>query len=219
MWNVEDDLLKIDSSKDVACNLSVLFSIRRDDTLQSLQGARKARGASFLDMTVFNRSNDLIWGALGANVVHFSFLQEYVAAHLGLEVGVYNQISNNLHVYTERWEPGKWLADETADYYLAAGRKLIPLVRDPAVFDEELPKFVEAFSGNKGSALHSNWKEPFFQYVASPMLWAFELHKKRQYETALNTMSFVTSDDWNTAGRNWIQKRKQSWEAKPSPII
>src|SRR5690606_25634418 len=28
MWNVEDDLLKVDSSKDVCCNLSACFSIR-----------------------------------------------------------------------------------------------------------------------------------------------------------------------------------------------
>jgi hypothetical protein len=42
-----------------------------------------------LDMTVFNRSNDMVWGAYGANAVHFSILQEYIACALGLKVGAY----------------------------------------------------------------------------------------------------------------------------------
>ena len=32
-----------------------------------------------LCMTVCNRSNDMLWGAYGANVVHMSMLQEFVA--------------------------------------------------------------------------------------------------------------------------------------------
>jgi hypothetical protein len=35
-------------------------------------------------MTVTNRSNDLCWGMLGANYVHFTILQEYLAARLGV---------------------------------------------------------------------------------------------------------------------------------------
>ncbi|MCK9568820.1 thymidylate synthase, partial [Candidatus Pacearchaeota archaeon] len=117
MWEVESDLLKIDETKDCCCNLSVLFSIRNEpfDCLDPTDPAvfmpASDRVYRYLDMTVYNRSNDMIWGALGANVVHFSFLQEYVANCLGVEVGSYNQVSNNLHVYTERWEPEKWLAE------------------------------------------------------------------------------------------------------------
>jgi thymidylate synthase len=118
MWNVEDDLLKIDETKDCCCNLSVMFSIRTNHDSQD-SGGVTPWGASidvpadykFLDMTVCNRSNDLIWGTLGTNVVTFSVLQEYVANCLGVEVGFYNQFSNNLHCYTERWEPEKWLAE------------------------------------------------------------------------------------------------------------
>jgi thymidylate synthase len=53
-----------------------------------------------LNMTVCCRSNDIIWGAYGANAVHFSFLLEYVAAATGLPMGVYRQMSNNFHLYT-----------------------------------------------------------------------------------------------------------------------
>lgn len=79
------------ASKDLSCNLQVLFSTRPD-------GNFKGR---ILDMTVTNRSNDIVWGCLGSNLFHFSFLLEYVAAHTGLRVGTYYQISNNLHGYLE----------------------------------------------------------------------------------------------------------------------
>jgi len=79
IWDVED-LEK--TTKDKACNMSIVFRIRNGK----------------LCMTVYNRSNDMIWGAYGANVVQFSMIQEYVAAHLGLPLGEYTQVSNSYHI-------------------------------------------------------------------------------------------------------------------------
>lgn len=113
MWNCEDDLLKIDSSRDICCNLNICFSIRNEYRCGC--GAECfSYETKYLDMTVFNRSNDLIWGTLAANFVTFYLLQEYMACCLGLEVGTYNQVSNNLHVYTETnsgWKPEEWLEE------------------------------------------------------------------------------------------------------------
>lgn len=80
------------ASKDYACNLQVIFSTRPSPQ----DGAPPV-----LDMTVTNRSNDLIYGAMGSNMFHFSMLLEYVAALCQFEVGSYYQVSSNLHVYTE----------------------------------------------------------------------------------------------------------------------
>lgn len=55
-----------------------------------------------LNLTVYMRSNDLIWGASGVNIFNYTFLQEYFAAILGLEVGSYYHIANNLHYYKHR---------------------------------------------------------------------------------------------------------------------
>lgn len=71
--------------KDIACNLLLTFKIRNNK----------------LDMCVFNRSNDLIWGLFGANIVQFTTIQEMLANWLGVEVGTYHQITDSLHVYTE----------------------------------------------------------------------------------------------------------------------
>jgi thymidylate synthase len=71
--------------KDRPCNTHIYFRVNDDK----------------LDMTVCCRSNDMIWGAYGANLVHFGFLMEYVSACLGVKVGRYYQLSNNFHAYTE----------------------------------------------------------------------------------------------------------------------
>jgi thymidylate synthase len=81
-WSV-DDLGIV--SKDIPCNLQTLFLVRDNR----------------LDMTVTNRSNDLLWGMYGSNIVHFSILHHYMAAKAGLLIGDYYQVSNCLHVYDD----------------------------------------------------------------------------------------------------------------------
>jgi thymidylate synthase len=170
MWNVENDLLKIDTrsnypccegvrrvervpgdattliggscpvhgatfyqaaSKDVCCNLDVMLSLRDTgyglfsfkeaphEPLVPLPGTARMEPVRVLDIMVTNRSNDLLWGLLGANYVQFSMLQEYLAACIGVEVGKYHHMSNNLHVYDGRadWKPEALLAAHR-DLYL-----------------------------------------------------------------------------------------------------
>ena len=62
----------------------------------------KDADADKLNLIVSMRSNDLIWGASAVNVFNFTFMQEYFAAILGLEVGSYFHIANNFHFYEEK---------------------------------------------------------------------------------------------------------------------
>ena len=82
MWDPED---LMGTWKDRACNTAAYFDCR----------------GGVLNMTVTCRSNDMLWGAYGANAVHFSFLQEVLAHAIGVPVGVYRQFSNNFHVYAD----------------------------------------------------------------------------------------------------------------------
>ena len=226
MWNVEDDLLKIGSvgwgeaSKDTCCNLSVCFSIREEESSSIKVGERlqeEVKKDRFLNMTVFNRSNDLIWGCLGANVVHFSFLQEYVANCLGVEVGVYNQVSNNLHVYESNWKPEEWLEEqEHGNCYPGTWKgKLVEM--DQQKFDLGVKAFSEHYSCTDWiDTLEGqfNYKEPWLHNVAVPMCKAFYWHKKRDYEKALITMDMVQAPDWRRAGTEWIERRRARWLGK-----
>src|SRR5512137_1214536 len=68
MWDPEADLGE--EGKDFPCNTHLYFRVKDDR----------------LNMTVCNRSNDMVWGMLGANIVHFSVLLEYIAHSCQLEV-------------------------------------------------------------------------------------------------------------------------------------
>lgn len=85
MWSPTNDLGV--EARDLPCNTHIYFR----------------RRGPYLDMTVCNRSNDLVWGAMGSNVVHFSFLMELIAHEVGLEVGRMHQFTNNLHIYERHW--------------------------------------------------------------------------------------------------------------------
>jgi len=215
MWNVEDDLLKADTSKDICCNTHAYFLIRYKYNPQALNGAETF--IPHLDMTVCNRSNDLVWGALGANVVHFSFLQEYLAAKIGCEVGVYNQFTNNLHCYTERWYPEKWLdsGDHTDGIsHLPpswAYQEYFKLVEDPERFDREVLDFVER---HKQDALAGDYQEPFLRNVAEPMCIAFHYHKKRDYVAALHVADNIAADDWRISSKFWLNKRHALYQKR-----
>lgn len=221
MWNVEDDLLKIgpgNKSLDCCCNLSVMFSIRRTVKING-RGDHGQVEPGYLDMTVTNRSNDMIWGMLGANYVHFTILQEYMAARLGVEVGLYHHFTNNLHVYDWNWKPEEWLKDaHIYDYgfhigagaepeysYPAKQNRFTPLVKDQATFERELPKFVEWYSKDNHLPAY-DWAEPFLNDVAQPMCQAFMAYKRRS-ATALSWTQRIVADDWRVAAQGWIERR------------
>jgi thymidylate synthase len=231
MWNVEDDLLKIggtcprcggpgcyacdkgggdypgeghyQESKDVCCNLDVMFQLRQ----VGFQDYPESKKLYKLDMTVTNRSNDLLWGMLGANYVHFSFLQEYMAARLGAEVGRYHHFTNNLHVYVDRpdWKPDALLKDVVTDYpRFRHGTP--PLVLNHKTFDEEVVMFV---GGHSACCLadRTKYEEPFFKLVAQPFLNAYHWYKEGSIKAALVQIESVEADDWRLAGKAWLEKR------------
>lgn len=206
-------------SKDVCCNTEVMFSLRDEEWSKAYPPMGiTASVRKVLDMTVINRSNDLVWGLCGANAVHFSFLQEYMAARIGVAVGRFHTMTNNLHVYNEnayyKWEPEKWLTGpELGQYhhFLAGPQMLtVPLVSDPAVFDLQVADFVTHFSGiARPEDLAEEWDEPFLQNVAQPMLLAFACYKEGAMHDAFTCMDEVAADDWRIAGRNWLERRNK----------
>jgi thymidylate synthase len=251
MWNVEDDLLKLDSSRAVCCNTHAYFAVE-PGTCRACEGRGKIEPWTdpacntpgnvcpaceglphdvprTLNMTVCNRSNDLVWGLCGANAVHFSVLQEYLAARLGLEVGVYHTLTNDLHAYTARWEPEEWLSYYSSvrdlfhpdfckapyDLYKPAEDwQPFPLVRNPAAFETELPRFVERHSGPGGLEGVDHHDEPFFRDVARPLCRAFHHHKRGEHGAALVSARGVAADDWRIAAEGWLGRRAERRKAK-----
>lgn len=188
MWDPEWDLRKDNECKDHPCNTHIYFSLRDNR----------------LDMTVCNRSNDMIWGALGANAVHMSILQEYIAARLGAQVGIYTQFSNNLHAYVEVLEG---LDGMTPDYDSYATRMInpSPLVNDILTFDEELEWFMEDPEKPR------QYVNSVFSEVAQPMHRMWVAWKAKEIFQAMEHSKDIKPDDWHLACYEWLERRKDKW--------
>jgi hypothetical protein len=188
--------------RDRPCNTHVYFRIR--------SGA--------LDMTVCCRSNDAIWGAHGANAVHFSFLQEYVAAMVGVPVGVYFQLSNDYHLYLDvkrqidekarhRGLDGGWLEDDR--YRQNPTWLLRDLVRVPETFDGELRALMSCVEyAQRGEKLsHSTFTNEFLDDVVLRAARAHAAFRDKDWASAMGCADSITSDDWRAACVEWLERR------------
>ena len=187
IWNHEDDLHTDEHLKDVPCNTQTYFW----------------NSAGRLNMTVTCRSNDIIWGAYGANAVHFSMLQEYMAAKIGWDVGYYWQVSNNFHAYSNILKKLSIL-EPMADPYEGGTVKPFPLVSVPEIWDRDLLLFLEDPTSN-------GYEDPFFHHVAKPMWWAHAAFLKREdpdrFAKALEILDQCQASDWKLAASEWIHRR------------
>lgn len=203
------DLHKVDTSNDVPCNTNVFFQIRNGE---------------YLDMSVQCRSNDVVWGAHGANAVHFSVLMEYVAARLDLIPGTMYQYSFNYHVY-----PGVLKDDirsivrnaEQSNFYRQHAITT-PMFCSETVggyWERELAWFMAtAAPGSEGLAA-PRFTEPFFCGTALPMLAAWRAHKRKDYTAAqehLQTMG--PRNDWTIACSQWLAKRELLHREKTNAV-
>ena len=203
MWDAVGDLGR--DGADVPCNTAIYFKTVHIDGYSPR-----------LDMTVSNRSNDIIWGAYGANVVHMSMLHEFVAAATGIRMGKYYQVSNNYHAYLNVYEPmrEKLLQIDSFDYYTI---KLL-INHNPYKLDEVNPypmvsvgfqdwefDLIMFFTRKPFEQLEFN--DPFFSEVAAPIQDAWYLSKKNMKEEALIEIQHCKADDWMEACFRWLSRR------------
>ena len=139
----------------------------------------------------------------GANAVHFSVLQEYLAARIGVRIGTYYQMSNNFHVYSDMLEKlGK--VEQEKDYYLSDGGAYVTeIVTVPDTFDAEL----RLFMGDHPMREKYNYQNKFFPEVAIPLLQANSFWKAKRRTEALEVLGRVPPCDWRLAAQLWFERR------------
>lgn len=185
-------------TKDKACNTQIIFDRRR----------------GLLNMTVYNRSNDIWWGAYGANAVHFSFLQEFVAHALGVPCGVYRQVSHNLHLYTDLYDAARHIDNPPHPHDGGryenlggvAGVNPYPIMEDDdwQTFLVECEQFCDDPFGSPSRYAHR-----FFREVAHPMAM-ISYTRRHKLGTGHSWANEVRAEDWRLAALNWLAKREQN---------
>lgn len=189
-------------SLDLPCNVGIAFRCRSDGTL---------------DMTVFNRSNDLVLGATGANAVHMSFLHELVARAANLTIGKYHQVSNDMHFYIqqEKTAPCLGLAGSWSpqfDPYASEEVTPYPIMEIP--FEEWLVDLELFMQYGNVVAL----RDRFFKRVLGPVVNAHKFYSKHtgheRYEGALDILDQCIAPDWKKACVEWVERRYVKWKEK-----
>lgn len=218
MWDGHHDPEKAETgSKDVPCNTHIYFS-------RDLNG--------LLHMTVCNRSNDLVWGALGANTVHFSVLQEYMAAIIGCEVGTYTQFSNNMHLYLNQHQGLiDQLAPFASEFVTGKNRRLSPKYTVLCPYELGAAKPYPLASRVTTAELDADinmllderflplgGSSAFMRKVAAPLLAATDYLKSDasadRYEKTRGILAAMPPCDWKQAADFWLLRREKRQKDK-----
>jgi len=208
MWDASVDIHKASiGGNDAPCNLTATPYV--------------AAGA--LHLAVFCRSNDIIWGAYGANAVHFSVLLEYLAARVGVPVGTYTQVSINYHAYLSTFP--KVMPVEAAQPYSVSGfdaLQPIPMFSEwlvggedrecERIFQEDLRVFFE----EGPFAYATAGRIPFMRRVLVPMCLAHQHWRTKKgedrYLGALEILRSCAAPDWRRAAEEWVGRRYDRWK-------
>jgi hypothetical protein len=189
MWAAELDLGV--RANDIPCNTHIYFD---------------ARGGQ-LNMTVCCRSNDIIWGAYGANAVHMSILQEVVAFGVGVPIGVYRQFSNNFHLYTELpvaaalLEHTHYFEDP---YSLWTSMPLLSAPEGWTWFQLDAEQYVQSGGARK-------FRTRFFNEVVVPLGEAY-LDRAAGLVYGDRMAALVMGNDWCEAFKEWVARREEKKE-------
>jgi len=190
MWDSRKDLGYI--SNDIPCNLIAVVDTRGGE----------------LNMYVSNRSNDIVWGLYGANAVHFSMLQEFLASALNLPVGTLTTFSVNAHLYTGLGKAMKMLGSPLKDdRYAHLGLRPYPIMAKHGDDDytQRWEKQLDEFLRRPGKTL--DYEEPFFSEVAEPMWRSWEAWKRKDMFMAEHWAWAIEAGDWRTATVEWLERR------------
>jgi thymidylate synthase len=210
--------------KDRPCNDIIMLRVRPPERSAGRDGEEVIEGP-WLDLTVCCRSNDMIWGGMGANSFSFSVLLEYLAARIGVEVGVMYQVSNNAHVYVAEMErlerralehvthaDGPLALRQTLenDRYYGLGLIVRPMFDAPDSVDEDVRRFVGWYDAiQEGTAPLPRYENPWFRGTLERAMLAHWHHKRGDPTTALELAGRIETPDWRFACVEWLQRRQK----------
>jgi thymidylate synthase len=233
MWDPRADLSPTNYIKDVPCNDAITFQ-------------RSPHGEHALNMHVFCRSNDMIWGKYFANAFHFSMLLEYMAAWIDCPVGAYEHISVNYHAYSDKLNE---IADIPHPTYNNKGlhhlfdpyadKSVVPapiwdntkeFVPDIGVLDMEIKSVLVMADSGYFRWTEDDFQSPMMRVAAAVLeshhLWR-TLAEPERFVRAQDVLAkaaeqfekrFAHANDWIVSMQQWVGRRHEAWEQKMTRV-
>lgn len=174
-----------DGMRDRACNTTIYF--------------RNVDGR--LNCLVCNRSNDYLWGALGANICHLTMLHELVAWFSELPLGAYSVISMNMHIYTDNPKYTQILNTLISpDVYKTVAPQSMFTTEDTYA---DFVSDCENFCSNSINDPPYEMVTPWMNDTALPALQAWRTRKRGKPGTEV---TLIKQDDWRIACQMWLDR-------------
>ena len=197
MWDGYSELPYARSGgKDACCNHAISFDPQN----------------GVLNMTVSNRSNDIVWGCYGANVVHMSILHEYIAHQAGMELGTYYQVSSNLHLYLDNPVTKKLV--DVNDGRVSVTHQIMPaypLFDDVDIRDTSFLSIIDTLVSLFGSSTQVIYTNSPYKSIRTLEALMITFDKYKQ-ESARSGYTYLFSCDnidpnWKGACMSWLARR------------
>jgi len=184
MWDGTTDLGS--SSLDIPCNLMICPRICNNR----------------LNFTVYNRSNDAIFGCWGANAVHLTFLQEWMAAKLQVGIGEWVQVSNDLHIYERHYYLLQAERNHHAHWQPWPGRQPLVCTGSSSYADTFRAECRELCDGKT-----EGFSSPFLEETVEPMYASWRQWRAGDKKDALYIASCIEGADWRKVTMEWYDRR------------
>lgn len=201
MWDPAVDLGAV--KRDIPCNDLIMLRGRMDHTDKVHE----------LDVTVACRSNDAVWGAYGANAVHFSVMAEVLAGLSGMRLGRYYQVSNNFHVYVDVLNKVWPSREGTMDLYQMGHVRPTPILQSgiydrPRLRNEALALLdsCQSFVVSPDPTL-TKWESRWLARTVAPMYKVHELWRAGLRDKAIEATAEIEATDWRWAASAWMARR------------
>jgi hypothetical protein len=159
-------------------------------------------------MTVLNRSNDIVWGCYGANAVHMSVLQEFVALAIGVPVGSYTQVSNDWHIYEKHFALMEHPFEARDDVYLPTWRHvpLFAVPESPWIVQREFELFCDnVLAGD----FYGSYVSSYVNWVLQPLAKSWKCYKEGSFTRAVSYASTIADTAIQVACLEWLERKEK----------
>lgn len=180
MWDPNEDLLA-GQFRDHPCNTHIYFRIVGEA----------------LNMTVCNRSNDVIWGMLGANACHMTMLHEVMAHCIGVQMGRYYVVTNNAHIYVDLPNVEELLASPSTPNPYTNDLVPMPILQGEDTYEDFRAACIK-FCNDPYSDTGHFW----IDNVALPLYAAYT--ERGDFQQAMQYADLIAADDWRIAAKDWL---------------
>ena len=203
IWDAELDLKGY--SLDIPCNDTVTFQIDNNNRL---------------NMVVFCRSNDIIWGTYFANAFHFGMLLEYMAKNIGCKMGTYSQISVNYHAYLDTLKPLLHLGEKADDIVPQITTVQGETITMPdELLDENIAEIlIHADTGFELPRIYTSddpWIDTIYKILRAHHAWrTIDKTNGENFKESSHIINLADPTiDWVILMKNWLNKRHKAFLA------